>query len=212
MRRAINATITTPLSRRLSPALADEQGSRELAHKLACLMFLANRSRTLALDFTQLFAHLRRMSAPISDISRPTAAFWLLFALFVGSTAPPPFLRLPSDRDLFLPSTDRARPSRRGFQPDRRPARARGDRPTRRGLIVAKTTRIRIIIQGVRHARPRPRPSCPSRGRKPTRFLKQRQGWLVRRPAHMHLQNCVGFGPPPLSAIQSNSLISTFWG
>ena len=34
---------------------------------------------------------------------------WLLLALFVGSTAPP-FLRLQSDRDLFLPSTARARP------------------------------------------------------------------------------------------------------
>ena len=157
--------------------------------------FLANRNRTLALDFTKLFAHLRGMSAPISDISRPTAAFWLLFALFVGSTAPPPFLRLPSDRDLFLPSTDRARPSRRGFQPDRRPARARGDRPTRRGLIVAKTTRIRIIIQGVR---PRPRPSCPSRGRKPTRFLKQSRGKVGQEACSHAPAKLCGFWTSPL--------------
>ena len=138
--------------------------------------FLANRNRTLALDFTKLFAHLRGMSAPISDISRPTAAFWLLFALFVGSTAPPPFLRLPSDRDLFC-RRPTARPSRRGFQPDRRPARARGDRPTRRGLIVAKTTRIRIIIQGVR---PSASASALSISRAKTNTLpqaEQRQGW-----------------------------------
>ena len=98
---------------------------------------------------------------------------------------------------IFFCRRPTARPSRRGFQPDRRPARARarGDRPTRRGLIVAKTTRIRIIIQGVR---PRPRPSCPSRGRKPTRFLKQSRGKVGQEACSHAPAKLCGFWTSPL--------------
>ena len=76
------------------------------------------------------------MSAPISDINRPTAAFdsavvglFCRMARCDGAPVPTP---VPSDHDLFLPATDRQRR-------DRPRCSTRPDRPTDGpGLIVAK--------------------------------------------------------------------------